>query len=117
MRVEGPSPTSKWGDMVWGVDNWGDSKNTNFAIGKYISDSLTIADIFGKNSAKTFSETIAVVSRVNFVSLRDGNGYYYVFPDNVTDPDNRYFPTWTDTTDPVDRFTAVSAVSTTWSDA
>ncbi len=36
IRAHGPSVASLWGVMVWGVDCWGDSKDTRVDAGKWL---------------------------------------------------------------------------------
>jgi len=59
---------------------------------------------------------VALSSRMNLVSLLDGSGYSYVFPSDVTDPDSRYFPVWTESTDQTTSFTTATDATTTWSE-
>lgn len=116
IQTNGPSPTSKFGVMVWG-DNWGDSKDSKFTVGKYVGNSLALTGSVFKSSRKYISNSVAFSSRINFVGLLDGSGYYYVFPNNTTDPDDRYFPTWTAHSDPGSSWTSGVAGVSTWSAA
>ena len=117
MRLSGPSPTNKWGFFLWG-QNWGDSKDGFFTVRKYIGNAIAIAsDMATASVRKLIQNTFSLSSRMNLVSLTDGSGYYYVFPSDVTDPDSRFFPTWTEATEPSTSFTTASEPSTTWTEA
>lgn len=115
ISVSGPTPTNKWGTMLWG-QNWGESKDGILSVNKLLSNVLTFTDAFQSAASKLISNTIVFRSGVDFVSLSDGSGYKYVFPDNTTDPDNRYFPTWTEHSDPGTDYDADERPDTTWSD-
>lgn len=117
MRISGPSPTNKWGSFLWG-QNWGESQDGYFTVTKYLANGVALSsDMATAQITKYLSSILSIASRINFGYLADGSGYYYVFPDNVTDPDNRFFPTWTESTEPSTSFTAASEPSTTWTDA
>lgn len=116
LRVHGPTPTNKWGSFLWG-ENWGESKNGYFTITKVYGNSVAIASEVDKQTTKALSNGIAISSDANLGALQDGSGYDYIFPNNTTDPDNRYFPTWTAHTDPATTFTSGTGPTTTWSAA
>lgn len=98
IQFGGPSVPSLWGTMVWGVDNWLESKDTVAQIDKIIQDSTTldsavqaIAD-FGliiTNSISFDSETI-------FESLEDNDSWFYVFPKPTLDAEDRDMSVWSE---------------------
>jgi hypothetical protein len=115
LRVVGPAPSSKWGVFNWG-GLWGGTDDLIFSVGKLITNSLGLSSAIYKSLTKAISNTVDLNSRMNLGSLRDENGYYYVFPDNVTDPDDRYFPTWTQSSEPSTSFTTSTDPSTSWTE-
>lgn len=93
-RVQGPGVESVWGVMVWGVDFWGNTKDTRVLIGKYIADSFAVSDTVYFQPNHVVSNSIALSTRLNLGYLSDGSGWYYVLQGGVTDPDDRYFPSY-----------------------
>jgi hypothetical protein len=116
INVASPSPTNKWGVMVWGTDNWGESKDLDFQIGKWLSETVTLSDAYYFNPGKKISNTLSVASRINFVGLTDSDRYTYIL-NGVSDPDNRVFPTYTEVGDDSQSYTEVTRSSPTWSTA
>lgn len=120
LSVIGPSPSNKWGAFLWG-ENWGESGDGYFTIGKNLTESISLASTVTPVAefVKSLSNTFAVSSSLNFGArtLTDEAGYAYVFPNIVTDVDSRYTPTWTEAAEPSSSFSESSEPSTTWSDA
>lgn len=94
-RAQSPGVPSLWGVMVWGVDYWGNTKDTRVNIGKYISDTIVSDSSVYRTFTKYFSNSFSISSDMNLVSLTDSSGYTYVLQGGVTDPDNRLFPSYT----------------------
>jgi hypothetical protein len=119
LNVSGPSPTSKWGTMVWGVGHWAEDKDSYFTVGKNLAESIAMAVAVTPvmEFRRTISEGITVSSTINFGTLTDGSGYSYVFPNNVTDLDSRFIPTWTEGAEPSTSFSESSEPSTTWTES
>ena len=115
LRVVGPAPSSKWGAFNWG-GLWGGTDDLIFSVEKLLANGISISTAIYKSLSRTISNTVTTASRMNLGSLRDENGYYYVFPDNVTDPDNRYFPTWTESSEPSTSFTTSTEPTTSWTE-
>lgn len=118
LNVLGPDPTSMWGSMVWGTDDWGSTGDSYFTIIKYLGNSVSLSSTVsaGRIIAKQVSNTISCVADANLVGLLDAAGYYYNEKDGP-DPDDRYFPTYTEDTDPSTTYTQASNPSTDWDDA
>lgn len=116
LSVSGPSPTNKWGAFNWG-ENWGESGDGYFTVGKNLSAGVSFSDNIDVTLTKVFGNSLSIGSRINFGTLTDGSGYAYVFPDGVTDIDDRYIPTWTEASEPTQSFSEASEPSTTWTDA
>lgn len=117
LRAQGPGVASLWGVMVWGVDPWGNTKDTRVDIGKYISDSVVSTTSIYRQFGKAFSNSFSISSRMNLVSLTDSNGYTYVLQGGVTDPDDRVFPSYTADTANNTTYTEDTITSVTWSQA
>lgn len=118
MNVSGPSPTNKWGSFQWG-ERWGESGDAVYAVIKLIAaGTLSLSsDVSVLSIEKTISNTLSLSSSINFGTLVDGNGYAYVFPNNVTDLDSRYFPSWSESTEASTSYSEASEPSTTWTEA
>jgi hypothetical protein len=118
ISVSGPSPTNKWGSFNWG-QNWGESGDGYFTVGKNLSESIALAvavtPVMEFN--RTISDGITVSSSINFGTLTDGSGYSYVFPNNVTDLDSRFIPTWAESSEASTSFSESSEPSTTWTES
>lgn len=116
------SPSTKWGQsfgapytMVWGTTKWGyGSFDQIFAIGKLISNSISPDTALQLNTTKVLSNDISIQSDLSSEELRNGS-WSYVFPSNTTDGEDRYFPTWTDSTASTTSFSCGSVSTTTWS--
>jgi hypothetical protein len=115
--VSGPSPTSKWGVMLWG-QRWGESGDGIFDVIKLIQDTLALSsDVTAINPNKLISNTLTFSSDMNLGTLTDGSGYTYVYPNAVTDLDSRSFASWTEATEQSTSYTEATEASTTWTDA
>jgi hypothetical protein len=116
LNVFGGSPSSKWGDMLWG-ENWGEgSEDLPVDIEKVLSESLSLDSSVSKEPEKVISEQVTVTSETTYEDLRDGNGYYYVFPKPTTDAEQRNLTTWTEATEDTETYTSQAATTTTWSE-
>lgn len=117
LRTQGPGVASLWGVMVWGVDPWGNTKDTKVNFGKYISDSVVSTTSIYRQFGKAFSNSFSISSRMNLVSLTDSNGYTYVLQGGVTDPDDRVFPSYTADTANNPVYTEDTPNNPSWSQA
>lgn len=117
LRAQGPGVASLWGVMVWGVDPWGNTKDTRVDFGKYISDSIVSDSAIYRQFIKVYSNSFSMGSRMNLVSLTDSNGYTYVLQGGVTDPDDRLFPSYTADTANNPVYTEDTPNNPSWSQA
>lgn len=117
LRAQGPGVASLWNVMVWGVDPWGNTKDTRVDFGKYISDSIVSDSAIYRQFIKVYSNSLAMGSSMNLVSLTDSNGYTYVLQGGVTDPDDRLFPSYTADTANNPVYTEDTPNNPTWSQA
>jgi len=116
-RAQGIGTASLWGVMVWGIDPWGNTKDTKVNIGKYISDAIVSDSSIYRDISKYFSNSFSIGSSMNLVSLTDGNGYTYVLQGGVTDPDDRLFPSYTADTANNPVYTEDTPNNPSWSQA
>ena len=109
MGIVGPGPTSKWGEMVWGTDNWGSgSRDLSVAVEKLLTNAITPSDaIVAKEIMHVITNTLSPTGDLSSQTLQDRNGYYYVFVRPSTNAEDRDAST----------FTAAAAASTTWTSA
>ncbi len=114
-QVFGPGPTSLWGTMVWGVDEWGGGNDQLASAHKILSESLSLSDSWIKDAVITRSDSLSITSSIPDLTSVDAAGYYHVFISNVTDAADRAITTWTDESDPSSDWSEVSEASTTWS--
>lgn len=121
LNVFGPEGTNRWGGAwgnEWGAFLWGyGNVDLDTRVRKLISESLTPTDYFEISVYfyKVISETLEPTADMGSESLQDGSGYYYVFPDNTTEGENRDFPSWSEGSTSTQSFTCQAAGSTTWS--
>lgn len=122
VRVFGGEPATKWGDavgtpytMVWGTTLWGEgSYTTIFSMGKIISESLALGDVYAKGSNKKISESLLPGSDMYIERLSDGSGWQYVFTSDTTNAEERDFATYTSSSVYDATFTCAAANSTSW---
>lgn len=116
LTVLGPTPASEWGSMVWGQDNWGETKDFELEIGKWLAESVNLTDAYNFGIAHKISEGFSVSSSIDLVALQDGSGYTYILK-GASDPNDRYFPTYTEQTASDPSYTEDTANDPGWSDA
>ena len=117
LTVFGPDPANEWGVAVMGTDNWGYNNDIPWTFTKVLQDTFVSTDTIGKQSQKTFSESMTITATPDLVALQDGSGYDYVLPGGVTDPDNRNFPVYNEDDAASDTWTPATDASDTWGDA
>ncbi len=117
IRAHGPSVASLWGVMVWGVDCWGDSKDTRVDAGKWLFETMLVSSDVSKKAMRHFNNSFSVSNILNLVSLTDGRGYTYVMQGGATDPDNRVFPSYTADSLDASVYTKDTISPTVWSEA
>lgn len=114
----GPAPTDNWGDYNWNEFLWAEGTKDFVATAfKVLGETVTPADSVEKAQILTIAETITPTSDMTLERLRDGEGYLYVFPSNVTDAESRAIPSWSQGSAGSVSWTQAAASSTTWSAA
>lgn len=111
LNLFGLADTDKWNAYNWNAFIWGEGTLDS----EQLVDKTITAGSIGSDSAITtivdflLSFTNSIGSEADMFSegLTDGSGYSYVYPDDVTDAESRYFPT----------YSSQSVASTTWSTA
>lgn len=103
--------------MVWGSSQWGEGSRTlEKTVGKVVSESLTLdGAVAAKSVSKLLSETLTLSGDMGAEELLDGQGYRYVFPDRVTDAEDRSFATWSTAAAGGGTWSTFTATSTSWS--
>mgnify|MGYP003656205771 CR=1 FL=1 len=131
---EGPSYPTIWNAFTWGQENWGNVRylgtdvthavdtsltldsSFNFSYIKPILESLDLVSEAAKYVTITLNNTLTFLIDMGSETLRDGNGWYYVFPDDITELEGRAFTTWTVNSGNSASWVASSSASTTWSE-
>jgi hypothetical protein len=116
LNVFTPTPGSKWGDLVWGQETWGESRDFDLVIGKWLSEGITLSDAYGKAFTIGIPNGISAASSMNLIALTDGSGYTYV-EKGSSDPDDRLFPDYTEDSRNSVSYTEDTANDPSWSDA
>ena len=116
LSVIGQAPPSLWGEMVWGVDNWGTNNDSEFLIGKWLADSISIANAINLGIRTNRSESISIASLLTSLVLTDADGYTYIFK-GVTNLDDRNCPTYIEQTGTDPGYTPVTGSDPIWSAA
>jgi hypothetical protein len=114
ISVFGPEGSSRWGVMVWGVDNWGTSFDFPIAVLKGLENSVTFDDTVSKNAAKGIVNTITPISEPVHEYIQDSAGWYHVYPPEVIDLEQRYSPTYTSGTTGSSGWATSTASAISW---
>lgn len=138
VRCFGQGPSSKWSDYAWNAFKWGEGTTDIKTDVRHLltaqtvtpSDGYAQKKVYHRLTAQTISpdttlyrawsyrihESVIVVGDMGSEGLRDGAGYFYVFPDRVTEGEDRSFATWSEASASATTWTAAAAASTTWSE-
>lgn len=117
LNLFGGSPSSKWNAYNWGSFLWGEgTANTLRVVDKLIENSQASDTTITKQATyiRTISNSQAMTSDPDLLTVSDGSGYDYVVPDDTTDWEERYDPTYTEQSNPADNWTA-QTFTTNWS--
>lgn len=123
VNVFGPAPSTKWGvgqvyTMTWGTSKWGEGTedlpvdvNVKLITNNIPSDfNKTASDV-----EKVYSETMTPQWAATEEELKDGSGYFYIFPDGVTNPTSATITQYTSNVVAVHAWTSGPVTSTIWS--
>lgn len=113
----GPGPSSKWGDMVWGVDFWGAQRDIITAFDTGFAESVSVACVISNNLTKVLAiGSLLPNFEMTSETLKDGSGYNYSFISNTTEGEERDLSTWSEQSDSTQSWTEPASVSSTWSE-
>jgi hypothetical protein len=103
-------PPSNWGQLVWGVDRWGDSDGTAVRFSKVISNSQTISEAVSTTAKfiRTFAIGTFVGTHDVSPGLKNGNWDYVLNLDETS---------YTAGSRPDVTFVCQAAAGTVWSEA
>lgn len=116
-------PSTKWGGassfttMVWGTALWGEGESLPLQVDKFISFSAVTPS--WARYRVDFTKQITIGSpapsfEMSSENLSEGN-WYFVYPSQVTEAENRAIANWTAGTSSTQTFTCQAAGSTSWS--
>lgn len=123
VRCFGPANSTKWGQaagvgftMTWGTTKWGEDGVLVTRFQKVIGiDAALTFSVSEKRFSKVFDlGSFNAAFESDFESLKNGN-WFYVFPDNTIDADERSIATWSEVSANDATFTCQAAGSTSWS--
>jgi hypothetical protein len=110
--------TSRWQAYNWQAFKWGDgTRDLEVNPTKVVDNSLAPTD----NSltevlwSRTIENSMAVNADMYSEELKDEAGYKYIYPNNVTDLEQRFEPTFTSGAVATSSWTTAAGSSTTWS--
>jgi azurin len=122
INVFGAEPTNKWGTVLWG-QKWGYG-NTEIVHRIYQSlDDAAIANIIVLSDStsirffKVIGETLRVSDTLDEISLKDSQGYNYIFTTPTENSEDAPSTSWTPSSDPTTTYVTVGDPSTSWSAA
>lgn len=112
----GPAPSNKWNQYNWNSFLWGEG-TTDLAVSavKVITNDLAPTDAVAKSAHRVFAEELFATADMGSETLRDGEGYYYNFPDRTTEAEDRDFPDWSQQSASSTSWASQAAASTSWS--
>lgn len=94
ISVFGTSPSSLWGQMLWG-DNWGEgSVDLITSTDKLIENAVTPDSAIVKDATHLIEDSVSVSSETSHEGLKDAAGYDYVFVSNTIEAEERDPTTW-----------------------
>lgn len=120
VRCFAGAPASLWNAYNWGAFLWGEgTADMLHLFEKIISEGVTSADAISQKTVYVVlpTQNLSVGIDVAQESLQDPAGYYRVFPDRVTDAEDRSFTSWTSAAAGAGSWSTAAATTTSWSDA
>ncbi len=102
--------------MVWGTDYWGSgSRDEVQDVVKVLAESLTMSMVNANDFIYVLGNSISLDMGPSSEELSDSTGYDYVFPNDVTNLENRAVTTYSSMSASSQSFTSVARGSTVWS--
>src|SRR3990167_1891097 len=117
VNVFGVAPSNKWNEYNWGSFLWGEGTNkVKTETDADISDSTTgISDAIRGNPDARISDEISPTSDLSSETLKDSEGYFYVFQSNTTEGEDRDIASYTSQAAGSTTYTSQAAASVIWS--
>lgn len=114
----GMGPPTLYSAATYGTSVYGEGSNDFIqGIGKYLSNSLSLAETVIKSPRKLINEEIFPSMDMLEEKKGDGSGYYYVFRKPSQDAEDRSLATWVESTASAISFTCVAGASTNWTES
>lgn len=111
----GPAPTNKWNDYNWNAFTWGEG-NQDLPVTeiKVIDNDLIFASHMSLTFTIVISNDLGISIDMLSERLYDAAGYLYLYPDNVTEAEDRFTPTYSELSASTTSWTTATGASTTW---
>ncbi len=133
LDVFGPALTSKWNASTWGGTQWGTTTDLDIQVIKVIDSTASptsddvryILHVVNDEGTALTSDisrlifayvdsSISLGADMALETLQESNGYFYLFPDRVSNAENRASTAYTSGTVSAATWTQIAAVSTAW---
>ncbi len=115
VTVFGSADTEKWGELVWGVDNWAIDNDMEFVIEKVLTSTANVSGaglVF--EPEKVLSGQVEISPSYVTLTHKDSNDFVFVYPSDVSNVVSAASTTFTRVSDVSDDFSTFSATSTSW---
>lgn len=119
LSLFGVAPSDKWAVYSWSSFIWGEGTEdleTRFTK-NLTSETITLTDSYDISAQYNIilAESLDFTSILAPQELSDGSGYFYVYPDNVIEAEDRYSPSYTSLSANTQTWVSASLSSITWS--
>jgi hypothetical protein len=116
LNLFGIAPSDKWGVYNWAAFTWGEgTADLPILFTKFLDNSLAATSDLGKNTTKFIDNSFAADADMYSEKLQDGVGYYYVFPNNVTELESRNETSYSLSVASTQSWSTLAATSISWS--
>lgn len=116
INLFGGAPSSKWNEYNWGSFKWGEGTTpTVWSLDHLIGETEALSDAFYKTPEILFDEALALSTDMIELYRRDRAGYYYSYPDRVTNVDSATTASFSQVSVTSTTRTTYTTVTTTWS--
>lgn len=108
-----------WGAFLWGAFLWGEGTNdleTQY-VKNLTSEVLTLSDVYEISAQinRILENDLVMDADMESEKLSDGSGYYLVYPNDVTEAEDRSFASYTSGVAASNSWSSATVSSTTWS--
>jgi hypothetical protein len=135
LLISAADPTTQWGTLVWGTDNWRSNQDVVVEIGKVIAETITNTTALNFDVTKlievedlnltsavikdytgpTIAESLTLTNVQDGLVLIDSAGFYHVFRGNTTEGEDQIISDYTEESADTTSWTPASDPSTSWS--